>query len=147
MFSEVPSFVAFSASRTDDLGPVSGPTIIQFPVVSLNHGDGYNSTSSMFTAPVSGVYWVYMTVLPPSNKAADVKIRTNSNNGSVVVSCFGNMSSVTCGRSVYLAKGDIVYVQLWHNHGAHLYCHSDAFCVFSSENLLLDLQGIRVMAT
>ena len=122
--------MAFSASQPSDLGPVSSATPIQFPKVRFNHGDGYNATSSVFTAPVSGIYWLSASVKPYPGSGAEIKIRKYGTN---LVACSGvDPSTATCVITEYLVQGESVHVVLETALGGHIRCFDNIpFCVFS----------------
>ncbi|XP_060600013.1 uncharacterized protein LOC132753552 [Ruditapes philippinarum] len=55
-------FVAFTAYLDHPLGGLNPWTTIKFNRIITNHGNGYNTFTGIFTAPVSGIYYITYTI-------------------------------------------------------------------------------------
>ena len=55
------NFVIFSAYTTDPQDPDAGD-VITFPNIYVNAGEGYDTTTSTFTCPTTGFYYIYFNV-------------------------------------------------------------------------------------
>ena len=87
--------------------------IIPFETVARNDGQGYNSTTSTFTAPVAGVYYFYWNILVYSSSGFGARLMQN---GSEKIRHFYKTSgwdSSNSGGSIYLRlkKGEKVYLK------------------------------------
>ncbi|XP_031429976.2 cerebellin 20 [Clupea harengus] len=113
---------AFSVALTDTrrcLGPFREDTVVMYQSVFLNLGDGYSTSTGVFTAPRSGVYSLALTVYsdagsPGATLAACARLRRN---GGVLASpSEHNMQdqedSVSVTMAVQLNAGDRVDVLL-----------------------------------
>lgn len=98
--------------------------VLKYDRVELNHGNGYNKNSGMFTAPVTGLYMFFVT-----NNAADyttisfkvVKNNVVKNQGISDAISTGARLSVTLATPVPLVSGDTVYVQISYLRAKHAY--------------------------
>ena len=61
IFYHCTDFVGFSAYSTSHQDPNEGD-VITFPSTSLNAGGVYNTTTSTFTCPTTGFYYIYFNV-------------------------------------------------------------------------------------
>ena len=101
------------------LGPFREDTVVMYQSVFLNLGDGYSTSTGVFTAPRSGVYSLALTVYsdagsPGATLAACARLRRN---GGVLASpSEHNMQdqedSVSVTMAVQLNAGDRVDVLL-----------------------------------
>lgn len=75
----IPSQVSFNAHRNGG-GDISSGVFI-FTSTTVNIGNGFNTTTGKFTAPVSGTYFFNTTCLTTSNNGAnDLQIRVDDTN-------------------------------------------------------------------
>ncbi|KAK0135375.1 Complement C1q-like protein 2 [Merluccius polli] len=113
---------AFSVALTDKrwcLGPHHDNTTIVYKHIFLNMGGNYNPNNGIFTAPLSGVYSLSLTVYSDSGSegtelAACATLKVNG----VAVSVLKDMNaqdqedSTTSVVALHLTAGDKVYVTL-----------------------------------
>ncbi|XP_063053085.1 complement C1q-like protein 2 isoform X1 [Engraulis encrasicolus] len=110
--------VAFSASlgHVGVFGPVSEATTLQYTIVFSNTGNGYNSTTGVFTAPVKGMYFfrysAFSNYLVPG-----ISVVSLWKNNEVLVSTWddkGQDPHDMGGNAVVIAMetGDTAYAQL-----------------------------------
>ncbi|XP_036453104.1 complement C1q-like protein 3 [Colossoma macropomum] len=111
--------VAFSASllasgegHTGPMNPVPSPLI--YKKVFSNYGNGYDSNTGIFTAPIKGVYFFrFYAHCHPGTKMA-VSLYKNDQGQCSVFSwkpvTNGNASNSTV---LTLEKGDRIYTKLW----------------------------------
>jgi hypothetical protein len=117
----IPPQVAFNAHRNSG-GDTAYSNTIVFNSTTVNIGNGFNTNTGKFTAPVSGTYFFNTTCLTTSNSTSnDLQIRVDDTNiaqGRVDVSSSAHNSvSVTVIAtltenqvvSVYNAGGDGFY--------------------------------------
>ncbi|XP_045184238.2 cerebellin-3-like [Mercenaria mercenaria] len=92
--AEVTPIIAFNAYlNTSGSYPVG--QIVVFPHVILNEGDGYNSTTGYFTAPVAGLYHFTAHVCNLHDQYMVFSIVKG--NTTIALSAVYENSSVTCG--------------------------------------------------
>ena len=119
------SDIFFRASSSENI-LVSAGTNIVFPVVSVNHGNGYNPSTGRFTAPEKGTYVFVVQVCPDNRNTMVINIMVDGtvhmwayvydNNAKM---CFFNSDVID------LNKGTQVWIQcgsgcsssfgLWHD--------------------------------
>lgn len=75
--------VSFQATRLSSLP--SAPGVVQFDNLPVNHWS-FNQASNTFTAPVTGYYWIHMTVAIPKDSQANVLLRGLSPVEYIIVS-------------------------------------------------------------
>jgi hypothetical protein len=105
---------------------------IVFDHVETNIGNGYNSHHGVFTAPVSGVYLFYSSILSNNNGEVWCQIVVN---GSYKASIYtrgtdGRHDQGSLAIIVYLHQGDDVAVQNLANDHA-IYSDSYIYSTFS----------------
>ena len=109
---------AFNAHMTSSTTPTNGQTV-QFGTETLDIGNGYNSTTSVYTAPIAGTYsfsWTirisnlgwYATELVVNNSTKDVLITRSGDSGSDYA--YETVTSAT--TVVSLHAGDRVYIRV-----------------------------------
>ena len=84
-------------------------TLIPFRDVARNDGNGYNSTTSTFTAPVEGIYHIYWNLLVYYSKEFEARLRQNSIvKARHFYKTTNRWDSSSSGGSIYLRleKGD-----------------------------------------
>lgn len=69
--------VSFSARVSPSYKDIEPGTTIVFSSVETNVGDGYDSTTGEFTAPLSGIYIFYTHILSGSNKYIETRLLIN----------------------------------------------------------------------
>lgn len=121
-FSAPASRSAFSVALTDTrrcVGPFREESVIKYESVFLNLGDGYSTSTGVFTAPRAGVYSLALTVYsdagsPGATLAACARLRRNG--GVLAAPSENNMQdqedSVSVTMAVQLSAGDRVDVVL-----------------------------------
>ena len=78
MFLECTSdCVAFCAVRSTPLPSGSNP--VNFDDLTVNDGNSFNLTTSILTAPWSGLYWLHMSVGLEPGTTADVRLLGTEN--------------------------------------------------------------------
>ncbi|CAG2255343.1 C1QL [Mytilus edulis] len=113
-----------SISRSIPMRQLHTHMILKYDRVELNHGNGYNKNSGMFTAPVTGLYMFFVT-----NNAFDyttisfnvVKNNVVKNQGISDAISTGARLSVTLATPVPLVSGDTVYVQISYLRAKHAF--------------------------
>ena len=126
--------IAFSAHRTSgefEQGSAAAPLI--FDLVDFVIGPGYNAISSVFTAPVSGLYFFTSTL-----NSGDTTLWANiSVNGSrrrnMNMDVLGD--TVSTSGILQLQVGDVVSVDLLANEKincASNVCHFDGYLLYES---------------
>ena len=105
--------VGFFAYRSGSF-TTSTNKIIPFQSVARNDGQGYNTSTSTFTAPVAGMYQFYWSLLVQSSSGFDLSLVQNGT--EKIRQYYKNTSgwdSSNSGRSIYLRlkRGDILYLK------------------------------------
>ena len=74
------------------LGPVNSLTIITFDVVDVNIGNGFDTVTSCFNAPVAGTYYMNCAF-----RGQDSSVRINMNNDASILA----MTATGAGNTIY----------------------------------------------
>ncbi|XP_017542757.1 complement C1q-like protein 2 [Pygocentrus nattereri] len=128
--------VAFTATlevpgRRGHIGPHSKDITLVFKHVKTNIGEGFNSTTGVFTAPVRGVYFFAFNCFAGASKPMSSALFKNNVN---VVSIWDQPSSGDSedngfnAATLLLDPGDRVYIKLWKNTQIAL---TDGYSTFS----------------
>uniref|UniRef100_H3BYU0 Cerebellin 18 n=1 Tax=Tetraodon nigroviridis TaxID=99883 RepID=H3BYU0_TETNG len=110
--------VLIPGSNERCFGPFNTNVPIPYAVVALNHGQGFNPSWGVFTAPSSGVYLFSYTVYSLVEKDERIYHKCQlMKNGNVAVSVWENNredgeDSATQVVILPMQKGDQVYVEL-----------------------------------
>ena len=79
-------FVSFSAFMSSSQEPEDGDTV-SFPYLYVNAGGGYNTTTSIFTCPTTGFYYIYFNVRVRLENDCLVSLRMDDS----VIASVGNL--------------------------------------------------------
>ena len=129
---------AFNARMTSLTTPTFGQTV-QFGTETLDIGDGYDATTSVYTTPIAGTYsfsWkiritqlgFYITELVVNNSAKDYLItRSNDSGGDYAIE-----TVTTANTVVSLDKGDQVYIRVQRRYQSPtMVSNTASYCTFS----------------
>jgi len=105
--------VGFLATARLSQSDIGANTALEFDKVLTNAGNAYDSATSKFTAPKSGLYYFSFTVLSANNEDAD-EYHFWKNGADYEVGCFDSGNSYTpCTATAILSlnPGDVVDVR------------------------------------
>ena len=114
--------VAFTAELSDDT-TTTGITTLVNEVVITTIGGGYDNTTGVFTAPVSGVY-VFMATATPGQDGETLQVAIMCKDAIIAFMFAKDRNSCSCHAVVRLAVGDQVYLETY-----------DEECTFSGPGL------------
>ena len=110
---------AFSAHRSGYTGPANGQTV-QFSIETLDNGGGYDSTSSVYTAPLNGTYTFTWTIRARGTGYYDTELVVNTAVKDVLVTVTdppeNDEATSTATTVVSLTAGDRVFIRV-HGRG------------------------------
>jgi hypothetical protein len=107
--------VAFTARTGEDVYRNNQSIhVLKFDQVFHNVGEGYNSSTGHFTAPVSGVYHFAITAKTVSTHMVDLRFY---HSGDISRYCMYGSGQGTCIWDVHLAKGGLAYVRFYVGDG------------------------------
>uniref|UniRef100_A0AAR2L896 C1q domain-containing protein n=1 Tax=Pygocentrus nattereri TaxID=42514 RepID=A0AAR2L896_PYGNA len=117
------SKVAFSAGLgppTEQRGPFSAETNLIYSKVLTNIGRAYNPYTGVFTAPVTGVYYIRFTASSYGSTSNNMGLNLYKN-GQYLLHLGENAGDgvakhVSSGVTLELAAGDVVYTRLPANY-------------------------------
>ncbi|XP_061561087.1 complement C1q tumor necrosis factor-related protein 3-like [Phycodurus eques] len=111
------SFAAalFTTSEWIHLGPFNTDTTLVFRKVITNEGNGYDSNTGIFTAPVKGLYFILFNGNVGNSGALNAAVLKNGVNMFAIYDTQGTFSSATNGMPLVLEQGDKLWVTLWAN--------------------------------
>ncbi|XP_063410485.1 complement C1q-like protein 4 [Mytilus trossulus] len=123
---DFPAFTAYRASTQS----LSVKTSVVFDKVWTNNGNGYNPSSGVFTAPMSGLYHFAAVVMSVSSKSLFLRLYHNS--AKITSSYITDTGYKTGTFDVVLSleKGDTVSIKSGHN-GQTIYSDGDNYSTFS----------------
>ena len=105
--------IAFQATLTSGhLGPNYAAGVIKFNDVSVNIGNGYDSSTGKFTAPVKGLYQFTAAYLQQNGYTSHVRLMKNNAVVSDMYANHKNYDQLTKTILVTLEKGDTFWVKL-----------------------------------
>ncbi|XP_053533241.1 cerebellin-1 [Ictalurus punctatus] len=116
--------VAFSAGLPAGRhGPFNTETTLIYSRVLTNIGGAYNRQTGVFTAPVSGVYYIRFTGAAYNTNSFNMGINLYKNNFILLHlgegSKDGVLRHVSSGLALQLKAGDIVYLRLYANYALY----------------------------
>ncbi|KAL4222617.1 hypothetical protein ACF0H5_018658 [Mactra antiquata] len=114
--------VLFKARYVKDVSPSKGDTIV-FTDIMMNNGDGYDSNTGVFTAPVNGTYLFTIHMCLRSGKILYYKIvHDNIVHTSGVF--YGDKSQNSCHTAddvMYLSVGQKIWLKCSYSTGSSVY--------------------------
>ena len=124
-----PSFLAYGSGgwqsgTTNGIGTWAWGRFIN---VQHNQGGHYNSTNNRFTAPVSGVYYLYVQAYHNSTAYARAQLWVNGGHGGAMPYALSHGrntsgdSTLVSAMNVYLNAGDYVHPALYMDNGSIYY--------------------------
>ena len=129
---------AFNAHMTSSTTPTNGQTV-QFGTETLDIGNSYNSTTSVYTTPLDGTYtftWTiyivssgyYITELVVNNSAKDYLITRSDDSGGD----YAYDTVTTATTVVSLHTGDRVYIRVKYRYQSPtMRSNTGGYCTFS----------------
>lgn len=138
--------VAFNAGQQTPTGTISGTNnIIKFGTVTNDTHGSYNTTTGLYTVPVTGWYQVSSTIeysFVASAGGQFVRVQINRNAGSPVATgvytAFGSATQpaiVTATGISYFNAGDTIGAYSFANAGTATFTTTDSGCYFSINRL------------
>ncbi len=103
---------------------------VRFSEVETNHGNGYDSDTGHFTAPVSGIYAFNTFFVMSSTTDLYLSIQVN---GATVCTGYAmdNYDMGVCSADVQLDQGDVVHVEMTSSSGSlYSYAYGSGFSGF-----------------
>ncbi|CAC5362492.1 unnamed protein product [Mytilus coruscus] len=102
--------IAFYAqlSQTLTIGDLQS---VEYDVVRVNIGNGYDKRHGHFTAPVTGLFYFSFTVMSIPDHSVHMEIVKN---GAVIGNCFADSHGYESGTSTVITqldKGDMVWIR------------------------------------
>jgi hypothetical protein len=104
--------VSFEATRSTSLSAPSVPGIVSFNNMTVDHWS-FNKQNNSFTAPVSGYYWLHVSIAIPDGTMADVQLQAGNTAFNIIRSFTtytGGADTTSTGNVVYLTQGTSVSV-------------------------------------
>ena len=118
---------AFRAGRNQ--GHTTAGNRIVFPNGYSNIGSNYNSTTGIFTAPVSGSYYFHAQLFTENNSSAQVQMRKNDAKHIWTIYSGGGYGNVSLSGVIELSTSD--YVDVLVDVGSVYGGGSNSDCQFS----------------
>jgi len=118
----------FHARLTNAIYPIGTNQIVNYDAVVTNVGNGYDSFTGLFRAPVAGFYEFIATMWSSDGNFLEYEMVRNG-----VDMCYGRASETnqtmgTCVSMIQLAEGDRVWVR--HLNGVGTYANGEEFPSF-----------------
>uniref|UniRef100_A0A3Q2NV27 C1q domain-containing protein n=1 Tax=Fundulus heteroclitus TaxID=8078 RepID=A0A3Q2NV27_FUNHE len=114
--------VAFSTALTEGpIGPFNTDITLKFSKVFTNLGQGYNSATGVFTAPVRGIYFIRFNVFQlKQDRWAGFYLYHNSRNVmGAFVGSYGRHESASNAIILQLEQGDMIFINLLKGYTAY----------------------------
>ncbi|CAF92966.1 unnamed protein product [Tetraodon nigroviridis] len=110
--------VAFSASLVQEeawthQGPFEFATTLVFRKVLTNIGSAYDPETGVFTAPVSGLYYIRFTGCVGSSGSLNMALMKNGENVFAIYDTRGTHGGGSNGATLSLQQGDRLSVTMW----------------------------------
>lgn len=116
----------FWASTKDGSNSVTG--LVTYSLVNVNIGNGFNPSTSKFTAPISGYYYFYAHALSHTS-ANSLHIKKNGTQITQSAYMQGLDTQMTVSCIVYLNVGDYVQVYTQYEHYENAYGEFNGFFI------------------
>ena len=127
--SQLPD-IAFSTklSYNRELQPLD---TVLFDTIITNNGEGYNAETGKFTAPLSGTYYFFATVLSGYNTKVETALILNDKEVARMYSgAHDAHGSGSNSAVVNLRSGDSVWIRLLYQGGTHVHGFYSTFSGF-----------------
>ncbi|XP_063419143.1 complement C1q-like protein 2 [Mytilus trossulus] len=113
LLKQSPSIVTFLARLVSPAyGAIAAKATVKFEAIKENIGNGYNSGTGIFTAPIKGLY--HFTASARQSRSGYLHLGMFRNGEEMAVSVALNYNSLTIGTTFTLQSGDRVYVKnIW----------------------------------
>jgi len=86
-------------------------SVVKFEDVKVNRGQGYNSSTGVFTAPRKGLYYVSCMILGANGHVVHYQLNKNDALYTKGYSTKGVYTSSTISSVVEMKKGDRVFIK------------------------------------
>ena len=97
---------------------------LKFDDAALNVGNGYNSSTSTFTAPVHGIYVFMCSIHGYNPKGASFNVKIMHNTDTISRFRSDGIDQTSGNAIVYLNKGDRVYLIVENGRDISIYGHN-----------------------
>ena len=120
-YVKMPYQPAFSSVKNGHQYPVSGSRDVITPWTSqLNIGGHFNNSTGVFTAPVSGTYFFYVSIMSDRNDSGDYQISIHKNGSMYVNSNDLHTANATFVQTtvpcvIYMPQNDTVDFRLYNS--------------------------------
>ena len=97
---------------------------LKFDDAALNVGNGYNSSTSTFTAPVHGIYVFMCSIHGYNPKGASFNVKIMHNTDTISRFRSDGIDQTSGNAILYLIKGDRVYLIVENGRDISIYGHN-----------------------
>jgi hypothetical protein len=108
--------ISFEAHTTDAQGHFPVGKVLIFPIVSVNDGQGYNSKTGIFTAPVAGMYQFTMHFCSAPSQSMVVALMRGKE--EIAVTTVSTEPHSGCGSHSTIARVKKTNLFTWYHVGA-----------------------------
>lgn len=133
--------IAFSARVSQSYGDINPEETIKFSDVLTNNGNAYNALTGIFTAPVTGTYMFFSSILTKNPSALEVGLQVNSQYKMMMypdsrtgLDYNSGANSVILG----LVEGDQVKMSKWGAFGARPFYIHHIWSTFSGSLIRIE---------